>query len=284
MPNNQPFPGPDSSSNTSSCNSSTPSSPAPLPPPTPHAHSKQFNFPEVHTADRDVTIETHPLTRNSPPKLIETLLHDDRTVSSTDSDRTPIRVDSQDSQVSDSETIIGDSHRWPRQNSLSMREWDIPYDELKIGDPIGTGRFGTVYRGNWHGDVAIKVLNMDYLDDEKTLDTFRMEVGIFRKTRHENLMLFMGACMKPPRLAIVTSLSKGMTLYTHIHLRKDKINMNKTTIIAQQISQGMGYLHAKGIIHKDLKSKNIFLENGKVVIADFGLLSVTKLCFGNRYV
>lgn len=43
--------------------------------------------------------------------------------------------------------------------------------------------------------------------------------------------------MKPPRLAIVTSMSKGMTLYTHIHLRKDKFDMNKTTIIAQQISQ-----------------------------------------------
>lgn len=59
-----------------------------------------------------------------------------------------------------------------------MREWDIPYDELKIGEPIGTGRFGTVYRGNWHGDVAIKVLNMDYLDDEKTLETFKMEVCV----------------------------------------------------------------------------------------------------------
>jgi hypothetical protein len=43
--------------------------------------------------------------------------------------------------------------------------------------------------------------------------------------------------MKPPRLAIVTSLCKGLTLYTHIHLRKDKFNMNKTTIVAQQISQ-----------------------------------------------
>ncbi|KAG8036042.1 hypothetical protein G9C98_004621, partial [Cotesia typhae] len=35
-------------------------------------------------------------------------------------------------------------------------------------------------------------------------------------------------------------------------------------------------------IHKDLKSKNIFLETGKVVITDFGLFSVTKLCYGNR--
>lgn len=44
----------------------------------------------------------------------------------------------------------------------------------------------------------------------------------------------------------------------------------------------MGYLHAKGIIHKDLRSKNIFLENGKVIITDFGLFSVTRLCSRNR--
>lgn len=123
-----------------------------------------------------------------------------------------------------------------------MREWDIPFDELQIGEVIGTGRFGTVCRGYWHGDVAIKLLNMDSLDDEKMLDQFKIEVSTFRKTRHENLVLFMGACMKPPRLAIVTSLSKGMTLYTHIHLRKDKFNMNKTTIVAQQISQVFKYI------------------------------------------
>jgi kinase suppressor of Ras 2 len=120
---------------------------------------------------------------------------------------------------------------------MSMREWDIPFEELKIGEVIGTGRFGTVYRGCWHGDVAVKVLNMSYLKDEQTLEQFRNEVSTFRKTRHENVILFMGACMQPPKLAIVTSLSKGMTLYTHIHLRKDKFNMNKTTIVAQQISQ-----------------------------------------------
>lgn len=63
------------------------------------------------------------------------------------------------------------------------------------------------------------------------------QVATFRKTRHENLVLFMGACMKPPRLAIVTSLCKGNTLYTHIHLRKDKFTANKSVIVAQQISQ-----------------------------------------------
>lgn len=262
-----PFPGgPDSSSNTSSCNSSTPSSPALALIQTPAASTKhQFDFPDV------VTLDTHPLGRSQDS---------DRTVSgSTDSDRTPVRVDSQDSQVSDGEAV---DRAWPRQNSLSMREWDIPWDELRMGDALGTGHFGTVYRGNWHGDVAIKVLNMSNLDTEDLLEGFRLDVATFRKTRHENLVLFMGACMKPPRLAIVTSMCKGYSLYTHIHVYKDKFTMAKTVSLAQQIAQGMGYLHAKGIVHKDLKTKNIFLENGKVVITDFGLFSVTKLCFSNR--
>jgi len=39
--------------------------------------------------------------------------------------------------------------------------------------------------------------------------------------------------------------------------------------------QGMGYLHAKGIVHKDLKSKNVFHDINKVVITDFGLFGMS---------
>ncbi|XP_064092087.1 kinase suppressor of Ras 2-like isoform X3 [Macrobrachium nipponense] len=238
-----------------------------------------------------------PLSTSSPQSDVidSRQSHDsDRTVSQTsgsgstgtdDSERTIAgRVDSQDSTVSDGENA---DPRCTRQNSVSsvsqsLREWDIPYDELDRREVIGRGRFGIVYSGNWHGQVAIKELRMDYVNDEKTLEAFKAEVSTFRKTRHENLVLFMGACMKPPRLAIVTSLCKGRTLYQHIHVLKDKFNMSRTIMIAQQISQGMGYLHARGIVHKDLKTKNIFLENGKVVITDFGLFNVTRLCHDSR--
>lgn len=47
-------------------------------------------------------------------------------------------------------------------------------------------------------------------------------------------------------------------------------------------SQGMGYLHAKGILHKDLKSKNVFYDNGKVVITDFGLFSISGVLQAGR--
>ena len=67
-----------------------------------------------------------------------------------------------------------------------------------------------MHQGHWHGDVAVKVLDMeDIEDDSATLEAFRLDVATFRKTRHENVILFMGACMKPPKLAIVTSLCKG---------------------------------------------------------------------------
>uniref|UniRef100_A0A1B0C385 Protein kinase domain-containing protein n=1 Tax=Glossina palpalis gambiensis TaxID=67801 RepID=A0A1B0C385_9MUSC len=195
------------------------------------------------------------------------------TSASTDSDRTPVRLDS---------TEDGDSGNWPRQNSLSLKEWDIEYSDLQMLEIIGQGRFGTVHRALWHGSVAVKLLKEDYLDDEHMLEAFKLEVANFKKTRHENLVLFMGACMNPPYLAIVTSLCKGNTLYTHIHARREKFVINKTTLIAQQITQGMGYLHARGIIHKDLRTKNIFLENGKVIITDFGLFSSTKLQYNDR--
>lgn len=69
-----------------------------------------------------------------------------------------------------------------------------------------------MHRALWHGDVAVKLLKEDYVADERTLEAFKLEVATFKKTRHENVVLFMGACMNPPRLAIVTSLCKGNTL------------------------------------------------------------------------
>lgn len=173
-----------------------------------------------------------------------------------------------------------------RQNSVTAQEWDIDYEELKVHEELGNGRFGhdQVLKGYWHGDVAIKRLNMpaNILENEQSLELvkemFREEVANFRNTRHDNLEIFMGACTKPPIFAIVTTFCKGETLYDQIHLNKNKFSLNRITHIAQQICLGMGYLHSRNIVHKDLKTKNIFFDNGQVVITDFGLFSLKKLC------
>ena len=62
----------------------------------------------------------------------------------------------------------------------------------------------SVHQGQWHGDVAVKILDMENVeDDSATLEAFRLDVATFRKTRHEIVISYMGACMNPPKLAIV---------------------------------------------------------------------------------
>ncbi|KAK3084281.1 hypothetical protein FSP39_010965 [Pinctada imbricata] len=272
------------SDSNSSCNSSTPSSPITMhnhySTPSPGAPKNTFVYPDLASSDLDENVFHAP--SKDDRDVVSTNTSDDSNktlVDSNTSEKTLLeREDSMDSQD-------GLLHRWDRGNSLSitLKEWDIPYEQLKIGDVIGTGRFGTVYKGIWHGSVAIKMLNMDEdTDNQAQISAFKLEVAMLKNTRHENLLLFMGACMKPPHLAIVTSYCSGQTLYTHVRSNREKLQMNKIILIAQQIAQGMGYLHARNIVHKDLKTKNIFLENGKVVITDFGLFNVTKLCHGNR--
>ncbi|XP_045019097.1 kinase suppressor of Ras 2 [Bubalus bubalis] len=77
-------------------------------------------------------------------------------------------------------------------------------------------------------------------------------------------------------------LCKGRTLYSVVRDAKIVLDVNKTRQIAQEIVKGMGYLHAKGILHKDLKSKNVFYDNGKVVITDFGLFSISGVLQAGR--
>ena len=68
----------------------------------------------------------------------------------------------------------------------------------------------SVHKGTWFGDVAIKFLDMQNMDNEATLEAFKEDVATYRKTRHENVILFMGACVNQPKLAIVTALCKGI--------------------------------------------------------------------------
>uniref|UniRef100_A0A8C9TFE4 non-specific serine/threonine protein kinase n=1 Tax=Scleropages formosus TaxID=113540 RepID=A0A8C9TFE4_SCLFO len=144
-----------------------------------------------------------------------------------------------------------------------------------------SGSFGTVYKGKWHGDVAVKMLNVTAPTPQQ-LQAFKNEVGVLRKTRHVNILLFMGYTTKP-QLAIVTQWCEGSSLYHHLHIIETKFEMIKLIDIARQTAQGMDYLHAKSIIHRDLKSNNIFLhEDLTVKIGDFGLATVKSRWSGSH--
>lgn len=63
------------------------------------------------------------------------------------------------------------------------------------------------------------------------------QVSTFRSTRHENLVLFLGCCMNPPRLGIVMNWCRGATLYKTLHVLGERLDMNRIINIAIHISQ-----------------------------------------------
>ncbi|XP_032931638.1 kinase suppressor of Ras 2 isoform X1 [Catharus ustulatus] len=301
---------PDSSSNPSSTTSSTPSSPAPpLPPsatppsplhPSPQCprQQKQFNLPASHyykykqqfifpdvvpeTPTRAPQVVLHPVTSN--PILEGNPLLQIEVEPTSENEEGAEEVQESEDDFEEMNLSLLSARNFPRkasQTSIFLQEWDIPFEQLEIGELIGKGRFGQVFHGRWHGEVAIRLIDIER-DNEDQLKAFKREVMAYRQTRHENVVLFMGACMSPPHLAIITSLCKGRTLYSVVRDAKIVLDVNKTRQIAQEIVKGMGYLHAKGILHKDLKSKNVFYDNGKVVITDFGLFSISGVLQAGR--
>ncbi|XP_053279855.1 raf-1 proto-oncogene, serine/threonine kinase a isoform X1 [Pleuronectes platessa] len=171
----------------------------------------------------------------------------------------------------------------PRDKRDSSYYWEIEASEVYLNSRIGSGSFGTVYKGKWHGDVAVKILKVTNPTPEQ-FQAFRNEVAVLRKTRHVNILLFMGYMTKD-NLAIVTQWCEGSSLYQHLHVLETNLKIIQLIDIARQTAQGMDYLHAKNIIHRDMKSNNIFLHEGLTVkIGDFGLATVKARWSGSLQV
>ncbi|KAM7366749.1 hypothetical protein PAMP_014699 [Pampus punctatissimus] len=61
----------------------------------------------------------------------------------------------------------------------SSDDWEIPEGQITLGQRIGSGSFGTVFKGKWHGDVAVKMLNVTAPTPQQ-LQAFKNEVGVLR--------------------------------------------------------------------------------------------------------
>ncbi|XP_062315596.1 RAF proto-oncogene serine/threonine-protein kinase isoform X1 [Osmerus eperlanus] len=219
------------------------------------------------TRDKDA-LRSHE--SESPPDLspgwsqlkVPTPMHRERAISSNSQEKNRIR---------------------PRDKRDSSYYWEIEASEVVLHSRIGSGSFGTVYKGKWHGDVAVKILKVTDPTPEQ-FQAFRNEVAVLRKTRHVNILLFMGYMTKD-NLAIVTQWCDGSSLYNHLHVQETNLQMFQLIDVARQTAQGMDYLHAKNIIHRDMKSNNIFLHEGLTVkIGDFGLATVKARWSGSHQV
>ncbi|WVZ65752.1 hypothetical protein U9M48_015067 [Paspalum notatum var. saurae] len=154
-------------------------------------------------------------------------------------------------------------------------EWEIDVKLLKFGNKVASGSYGDLYRGTYCSqDVAIKVLKPERINADMQRE-FAQEVYIMRKVRHKNVVQFIGACTKPPNLCIVTEYMSGGSVYDYLHKHKGVFKLPALVGVAMDVSKGMSYLHQNNIIHRDLKTANLLMdENGTVKVADFGVARV----------
>lgn len=154
-------------------------------------------------------------------------------------------------------------------------DWEIDIRLLKFENKVASGSFGDLYKGTYCSqEVAIKVLKPENLNMDMVKE-FSQEVFIMRKIRHKNVVQFIGACTRPPNLCIVTEFMTRGSIYTFLHKQKGAFKLPTLLKVAIDVSKGMSYLHQNNIIHRDLKTANLLMdEHGVVKVGDFGVARV----------
>ncbi|KAM5571204.1 LEAF RUST 10 DISEASE-RESISTANCE LOCUS RECEPTOR-LIKE PROTEIN KINASE-like 1.2 [Rosa sericea] len=140
---------------------------------------------------------------------------------------------------------------------------------------IGDGGFGTVYYGKVRDGRSVAVKRL-YETNCKRVEQFMNEIDILARLRHQNLVLLYGCTSRHSReLLLVYEYVPNGTLADHLHGGKAKpgaLPWHTRINIAVETASALSYLHASEIIHRDVKTTNILLDNNFCVkVADFGL-------------
>ncbi|KAF8209465.1 hypothetical protein K438DRAFT_2012239 [Mycena galopus ATCC 62051] len=150
---------------------------------------------------------------------------------------------------------------------VKVESWMISSFEVQYQEEIGSGGFGTVYRGTWNRtEVAIKVL-CNEVGIRPSHATIRNEIDIWSTLRHPNIVQFLGANTLDDKPFIVMPLLP--------YNAKDFLQERPTfdpLFILRDISLGLEYLHSRNICHGDLKGINVLVDNSeRALLCDFGL-------------
>ncbi|CAN7087066.1 unnamed protein product [Brassica oleracea var. botrytis] len=140
---------------------------------------------------------------------------------------------------------------------------------------LGNGGFGTVYYGVLKDGRAVAVKRL-YEKSLQRVEQFKNEIDILKSLKHTNLVILYGCTSRhSAELLLVYEYISNGTLADHLHGDRAEarpicwpVRLN----IAIETASALSFLHKSGIIHRDVKTTNILLdENSTVKVADFGL-------------
>ncbi|XP_013649329.2 proline-rich receptor-like protein kinase PERK9 [Brassica napus] len=146
---------------------------------------------------------------------------------------------------------------------------------------LGEGGFGCVYKGVLPDGrvVAVKQLKVGGGQGDRE---FKAEVETLSRIHHRHLVSIVGHCISDDRRLLIYDFVSNNDLYFHVHVSKEVLDWATRVRIAAGAARGLAYLHEDchpRIIHRDIKSSNILLEdNFDSRVSDFGLARLALDC------
>ncbi|WP_113968262.1 Stk1 family PASTA domain-containing Ser/Thr kinase [Rossellomorea aquimaris] len=148
---------------------------------------------------------------------------------------------------------------------------------------IGGGGMANVYLAHdviLDREVAIKMLRIDFANEEEFIKRFQREAQSATSLTHPNIVSIYDVGEEDDLYYIVMEYVHGMTLKQYIQ-QHSPVHVDKAIDIMKQLTLAMSHAHQNHIVHRDIKPHNILLdEEGNVKITDFGIamaLSATSI-------
>ncbi len=156
----------------------------------------------------------------------------------------------------------------------------IELEKYEIVEEIGRGGVAVVYKGRHkalHNDVAVKVLHQEFTHDPEFVKRFVNGARNAARLKHPNIIPVFDVGDERGYHYIVMEYLRGETLGERI-AKHGPFSEREIEEIVGPVADALDYAHTNGIIHRDIKSPNIFMKDGGgAVLMDFDIAKATDL-------